>query len=48
MDVIEEVDTLDQLHGEEPVQAITCQLVEGDEVGVVQPGQTAELLLEAQ
>ena len=44
----EEVDALDELHREEPLLALADELAEGDEVGVVQVLERAELVLEAE
>ena len=48
VDMVEEGDALDDLHRKEPLQAVAGQLVKADEIGVVQPRETAKFLLEAQ
>ncbi len=46
-DVSEEVHAGDKLHGEEPVLSIGDELVEGDQVGMTDFGEGAELAFEA-
>jgi hypothetical protein len=45
--VLHEVGALDELHGEEPAPLVGLELVELRQVGVVDPGERAELALEA-
>jgi hypothetical protein len=47
-DPAEEVDAVDELHGDEPVVALADQLAQADQVHVVHVGERAELLLEAE
>ena len=44
---VQEGNARNQLHGEEPLVLPLDQLVEGDEIGVDDPGKGAELVLEA-
>ena len=46
--VCQEVDSVDELHGEEPKLAVGNQVVEGHQIGMGDISQGAELLLEAE
>ena len=46
-DVVEKIDTLDELHGDEPLAVVDEQLVEGDEIRMREVGEGAKLALEA-
>ena len=45
--ITQEIHPLHQFHGKEPMFALGAEFVEGDEVGMVNIGQGAELVLEA-
>jgi len=46
-DMAEEIDALDELHREIPLLPLDRELVEGDQVGMGDPGERTELVLEA-
>ena len=46
-DVVEEIDALDQVHGEEPLVAVDLEAMQPDQVGMAEVGGRAEFPLEA-
>ena len=44
----QEINSVDELHGEKPAMAVGDQIIEGHRIGVGNTGQCAELLLEAE